>query len=237
VLVHGVAFGPETMSALARELASRARVLLVHRRGYGASAARTIVDVAGQVRDIIEMLDRHEIDRAVVAGVSGGATITIALAMAAPERIVAAIAHEPALGPRAPGVHGLLGVAAGALAQSADPAEAAASFARVLAGPTWGRLSAQQRERVTSRAEIIAREVPHFIAFAPSAADVRGLRAVRLVTSVGGLSPAQRHDAAAMLADHAQAEIAGVPGVAHLVQIDAPVEFARLVLRAAGSSR
>jgi pimeloyl-ACP methyl ester carboxylesterase len=234
VVLHGVAFGPETMRLVAREIAPRARALVVHRRGYGKSVDRATVDVAGQVDDIVAVLDRHDIERAVVVGVSGGATITVAFAMAAPERVIAAVTHEPALGPLAPGVHGLLGVAAGALSQATHREDGAQEFARVLTGPTWRRLGADDRARVRDRAEVIAAEVPHFVAFAPTVSDLRALRKTQLITSVGSLSPAQRHDAAAILALHAGAEVASIPRVAHLVQLDAPADFARVVLRSAG---
>ncbi len=236
VLVHGVAFGPETMLPVARAVATRGRAVVVHRRGYGRSSALSAVDVAGQVDDVIEILDRYEIERAIVAGVSGGATTAIAAAIAAPQRIIAAIAHEPALGPLAPGVNGLLGVVAGALLQARSPELGTESVARLLAGPTWGRLAPTQRARVRDAAVATAFEVPCFAAFAPSVTDLAGLRALRLVTSVGALSSAQRHDAASVLANHAAAEIAVIPGAGHLVQIDAPHDFGRLIERVRGGS-
>ena len=84
LLVHGVAFGPASFAGTAEALLGHARVIVVHRRGYGRTAAR-----AGGGRpeddaaDILDLLDRLEIERASAVGVGDGATILTAFAMAA----------------------------------------------------------------------------------------------------------------------------------------------------------
>jgi pimeloyl-ACP methyl ester carboxylesterase len=172
----------------------------------------------------------------VLAGVSGGATVALATAIAHPGRVRALLAHEPALGPLAPGVHGLLSAAAGALAQAADPATGAETMGRILAGPSWERQPPGVRRAVREAGPVVAAEVPGFIAFRPTPADLAGLRALPVLTSVGARSRAQRTAAAAVLAASAGARVEVIPDCAHLVQLEAPVVFARMVARLAAEA-
>jgi pimeloyl-ACP methyl ester carboxylesterase len=237
VLLHGVCFGPETMAAAGARLSRRCRVLIPHRRGYGQSACLPpATSVDEQVADLLGVLDRAEIAQAVLAGVSGGATISLAAAIAHPGRVRALLVHEPALGPLAPGVHGLLSTAAGAVAQADDPATGAETMGRILAGPGWERQPPGVRRAVREAGVVVAAEVPGFIAWHPSPGDLAGLRGHSLLTSVGARSRAQRTAAAEVLARLAGARVQVIPDCAHLAQIDAPVAFARVVARLAGEA-
>lgn len=232
VLVHGVCFGPETFARPAAALARRVRVITPHRRGYGESAhlppGGTVDD---HVHDLVTALARMGVSRAVFAGVSGGATITLATALARPGLVAAAVIHEPALGPLAPGVHGILSTGAGMVAQAADAGDGAEAMASVLAGGTWADLGFAERSRIRDLGCVVRHEVPGFLAFAPSVADLRRLRDIPVVSSVGGLSRAQRMAAAQILAEHAGARLEVVRGAGHLLQLDAPAVLARCILR------
>lgn len=233
VLLHGACFGPETMSEAARRLSRHRRVLLVHRRGYGASASLVPgARIGSHVEDVIDVLDREGCAAATVVGVSGGATIAVAVAVAHPDRVPAIVAHEPALGALAPGVNGVLSAGLGAINQATDPADGAEAMGVLLAGPdTWRRLPAAVRAGVRDRGEVVAREVPAFVGFSPTVDDLRGLRAVRVVSSVGAWSRPQRMEAARVLAAHSGGAVAVVPRCGHLVQIDAPAALAAAVAR------
>jgi pimeloyl-ACP methyl ester carboxylesterase len=76
---------------------------------------------------------------------------------------------------------------------------------------------------------VMRAEVPAFLAFAPSAADLARLVEVPLVASLGSLSPEPRRQAAAVLADRAGARVEVLEGVRHLPQLEAPAAFEKLI--------
>jgi 3-oxoadipate enol-lactonase len=97
VLVHG-AMTRDLLTPLASELVKSHGYRVIHygRRGHGGRGLPgEAADVAGQVPDVIAILDALGIDRAHVAGHSFGAYITLDLALRAPERVRSAVLLEP----------------------------------------------------------------------------------------------------------------------------------------------
>lgn len=222
LLVHGVGFGPDSLAPLARELrAGGARVVVMERRGYGSRAALAPpAGVDAHVRDVVAAMDDAGLARAVVAGMSGGATVALAMAISRPDRLVRAVAHEPAVGALVPELGGLV---RGALA-----AGGGAGLARALAGPqTWAALDPATRTAVRARAALIERDAPAFLAFDPRLAAHVG---DRLVCTVGARSEPLRHRVAAALSSSTGAPVLTVPGCGHLPQFDAPAAFADTIL-------
>lgn len=225
VLVHGVGFGPGSLVPLARELlAGGVRVLVAERRGYGSRAGLPpAATVEESVDDVVAMLDAAGVERATVAGMSGGATVALAMAIRRPDRLVRAVAHEPAVGALVPELGALV---RGALADGGG------ALARALAGAgTWTTLPHEVRDAVLALAPLIERDAPAFLAFDPALDDTVG---ERLVCTVGDRSPELRHRVAAALAARTGAPVLTIPGCAHLPQFDAPVAFADTI-RALGA--
>ena len=217
-LIHGVGFGPATFAPVARELRRAGPVLVIERRGYGTRARLAPAPrVEDHVADLVAALDAAGVGRAVVAGCSGGATVALAAALLVPERVVAAVAHEPAVGSLAPG---LLDVVAGALQRGGG-----LELVRTLAGPgTWARLSPEEIAALEARAEVIEADARAFMAWEPPltlAAD-----AARILCTVGDRSDALRRGVARRLERRARACVVVVPTCGHLAQLDAPQEFA-----------
>jgi pimeloyl-ACP methyl ester carboxylesterase len=175
------------------------------------------------VADVVAAMDAVGYERATVAGMSGGATVALAMAISRPDRLVRAVAHEPAVGALVPELGGLV---RGALA-----ADGGAGLARALAGPeTWAALTAAERDAVLARAGLIERDAPAVLAFDPGLGPEVG---PRLVCTVGDRSAPLRHEVAAALAHVTGARVVPVPGCGHLPQYDAPDVFARTILAAA----
>lgn len=240
VLVHGVGIGAWAFSEVATALAADHRVLVPHRRGYGpddggpvelpASAA-----VAEQVDDLLALAGSRGVTEATWVGVSGGATLVLALAMVAPWAVRAAVVHEPVFGPLAPDLHAALNAAAVRLAASAaGPAGVLDFMAGLVGEEALAALPAPARAAVEQRWEVIRAEVPAFIAFAPVAADLAALTEIALVASVGSLSPEPRKQAAAVLARRAGATVEVLDGARHLPHLEAAEAFEK-VIRAAGA--
>jgi pimeloyl-ACP methyl ester carboxylesterase len=147
----------------------------------------------------------------VVVGVSGGATLGLALAArGVPMR--AAVLHEPAAGSLAPGLltHVADGLRTGGVA----------GFGRALYGPSW------TPEHAPADPDAVTRDFAMFSAFEPSPIDE-----VPVLLTVGELSPPARHHSVAALSEFLGCPTAVVPGGHHAVHLDAPAEFARIITR------
>ncbi len=200
VLVHGVATGAASWS--------RVSALL---EGFDVRVVER--PCSGDLETELAAL-RPVAEGALVVGVSGGATLGLALA-ASGVRLAGAILHEPAVGSLAPG---LLAPMAAAFAEGGVP-----GFGAALYGPSWSPEMAPDPAAV-------ARELPMFRAFEPAAASA-GQGPV-LVT-VGGESSPARHAAAAALHDKLGYPIETLPGCQHFVQWDNAPAFAALIRRVA----
>jgi len=161
---------------------------------------------------------------AFVVGMSGGATLGLALA-ASPVRFAGALLHEPAVGSLAPG---LLAPFAQAF-ESGGPS----AFGAALYGPLWSSHMTGTGSAVAGcdsfgggAVTSLARELAMFRAFEPGE-PAPGQGPVTI--SVGELSPRVRHESVAALASRFGYSRLTVPGARHFVTHEAPHEFAALV--------
>ena len=183
-----------------------------------------LAEQADAVADTIQALVGP---RATVVGVSGGATLGLALGITHPEVVEALVLHEPLLGRHAPGLHRRFAEVAAAAAT--DDVAALAAVRAVLGERTWQRLAEADRQRIAAGAPWARLEIPLFAAFDPSEAELHGLRDTPLLTTVGGESPPERHDAALVLATLAGADVVTLPGAGNAAQLDAPRAFAAAI--------
>jgi pimeloyl-ACP methyl ester carboxylesterase len=101
VLLHGVLMDARLNRSIARGLASRGnRVVLLDLLGHGESAKPE--DPAAYRMDlycdeVIALLDHLDVDRAVLAGVSLGANVSLLVASRWPERVQALVIEAPVL--------------------------------------------------------------------------------------------------------------------------------------------
>jgi pimeloyl-ACP methyl ester carboxylesterase len=241
VLVHGVGIGAWAFAEVAAALAADHRVLVPHRRGYRPDRFEVEVPrwaaVEDQVDDLLRVLVSRRIAEATFVGVSGGATLVLALAMAAPGVVSTAVVHEPVIGPLAPELHTVLKAAAARLSSSGVGVDGVLEFMAGLVGvERMAALPAAGRHAVRRVSKVVRAEVPAFIAFAPTAADLARLVDVPLVASLGSLSPEPRRQAAAVLSRRAGARVAVLDGVRHLPQLEAPAAFEKVIREAIGAA-
>ena len=231
LLVHGVAFGPSAFARTAQALRPHVRVIVVHRRGYGRSPGRPAgARPEDHAADILALLDRLEIERVSGLGVSCGATILAAFAIAHPERCAAIVLHEPALGPLAPGVHALCARLARSVSAAPSPAVGADLVASTLAGPeTWGALGTGGRAEARRAAPVIRQEMSLHARFAPTAAEISAMGGAPLIAAVGARSGAERREAAGVLVRLAGAITVLVPGSGNVPHLENPLALAALV--------
>ncbi|NKY39065.1 alpha/beta fold hydrolase [Cellulomonas septica] len=198
------------------------RVVLVHGAGTTAHVwdrvRPLLLDVADVVTperpstgDLPRELDAlGDVEGAVVVGVSGGATLGLALA-ASDVPLAGAVLHEPAVGSLVPGLldHVLAGWAAGGVA----------GFGTALYGPTWDASMAADDP------DAVGRDLAMFRRFQPSpVAPAQG----PVVVTVGADSPPARHAAADALRPYG-VEVRVLRGCGHFVHHDAPAVLAAAV--------
>jgi pimeloyl-ACP methyl ester carboxylesterase len=237
VLVHGVGIGAWAFAEVAAALAADHRVLVPHRRGYRPDGCQVEVPrwaaVDEQVDDLLRVLVSRGIGEATFVGVSGGATLVLALAMAAPGMVRTAVVHEPVIGPLAPELHTVLKAAAARLSSSGVGVDGVLEFITGLVGEErMAGLPAAGRHAIRRASAVVRAEVPAFIAFAPTAANLARLVDVPLVASLGSRSPEPRRLAAAVLAERAGARVEVLDGVRHLPQLEAPAAFEKVIREA-----
>jgi len=148
---------------------------------------------------------------AIVAGVSGGATLGLALA-ARGAGLAGAVLHEPAVGSLLPG---LLDPMAAAYLDGGVPA-----FAAALYGPAWTPAEAPADPGA------VGRDLAMFRAFEPAApAADEG----PVLLTVGELSPPVRHESVRRLAAAFALPVAILPGAGHAVHLENPAALANRI--------
>jgi pimeloyl-ACP methyl ester carboxylesterase len=198
-------------------------VIVAERRGYGRRARLAPpASVEEHVEDVFAELDARGIERAVLAGMSGGATVALAAALQRPERVVRAVAHEPAVGSVSPE---LLEVIRAGLASGGR------GLIRALAGErTWSTLPPALVTSLDASAALIEADASAFVHFEPAIPPAAERPRVPLVCTIGERSSEVRFDVARRLAERTGAPVHVVLGCGHLPQFDAPEAFADLIL-------
>jgi pimeloyl-ACP methyl ester carboxylesterase len=197
VLVHGAATTSRVWEGVVAELAGL-RVLVPERPSTGDLGAE------------LAALEPH-CSGALVAGVSGGATLGLAL-LAAGVPMAGAVLHEPAAGSLAPG---LLDAVAAAYEQGGVD-----GFATTLYGSAWSP------ELGPEDADAVRRDLTMFRAFEPG--QFPAAHPPALLT-VGELSPPERHASVRALAEFLGVEVEVLPGCRHAVHLEQPALLAALI--------
>lgn len=146
-----------------------------------------------------------------VVGMSGGATLGLALA-ASGVPMAGALLHEPAAGNLAPE---LLSPAAAAFARGGT-----AAFGATLYGDSWRPAMAGPVDD-----DVTARELAMFRAFEPGPS----LSEAPVLVTYGALSPPARHDAAYALRNVHAYPVRELPDTGHFIAVDAPGALVRAV--------
>lgn len=202
LLIHGAATTAEIWSGVRALLPPDVEVL-APQRAY-----------SGDLRTELDAL-ADPAEGAVVLGVSGGATLGLAL-VAAGVPVAGAVLHEPAVGSLVPGL----------LAQVAEgyAAHGVAGFGAALYGAGWNPAMAP------ADPDAVRRDFAMFRAFEPAPLPAP---AANVLTTVGALSPPARRTAARALRDRLGLPYRVLDGCAHAAHLECPQTLAALVREAA----
>ncbi|MEO7230288.1 MAG: alpha/beta fold hydrolase, partial [Candidatus Limnocylindrales bacterium] len=235
VLLHATLSTSGQLLGLASRLAQRARVLLVDRRGSGESpmAHPAPVSVERHATDVIELLQRLGVERALLVGHSFGGVVALRATVLAPERITGFLVWEPPYLVMAdPPVRARMAAMAieveRAFAEDGPTATARLFLEAVAGDGAWKRLRPRQRHA-------IGREGPGVLAdvsMRSLTADGLDSIACPAVVATGGSSePFYRPIADALAARIGpSARRVDLPGLSHLAPIVNPDVIAGLVL-------
>jgi pimeloyl-ACP methyl ester carboxylesterase len=212
ILIHGAATTAAVWNPV-REALSRARPdirVAAPQRAYSGDLDTELATLAETAAG------------AVVIGVSGGATLGLAL-MASGVPLAGAVLHEPAVGSLVPGL--LAHVAAGYEVHGVP------GFGAALYGPAWDVSMAP------ADPEAVGRDFAMFRAFEPVAPPTvpDPDHPERTSTTVGELSPPARHEAARALCAFAGLPFQVLEGCGHAVHLEQPQLFAAVIERAVGA--
>lgn len=95
VLLHGLGSSPDDVAPLARKLWPERRCFLPKLAGHAGRPLPEKTGIVPSAADILEQMDKERIERAVVAGYSLGAYISLYLARHHPDRVSAAVPIAP----------------------------------------------------------------------------------------------------------------------------------------------
>lgn len=210
VLIHGAATTAAIWQGVSRELAALDPDLpvIAPQRAYSGDLATEVDALAALCTD------------AIVLGVSGGATLGLAL-LASGVPLAGAILHEPAVGSLVPN---LLAPMVAAYASGG-----VAAFGAALYGPAWTARMAPDDP------DAVRRDLAMFRAFEPGAVTATTATAVPTVmTTVGSLSPPPRHEAARALRSHCGLPYRVIEGCGHAAHLERPEALAVLAGSLAG---
>ena len=105
VLLHGFLLDRTMWSPAVASLSGRYRCITVDTRGHGLSSATTEFTCWDTARDVVAVLDRLDIERATVAGLSQGGWTALRTVLSYPERVnglvlvsTSVLPFDPALG-------------------------------------------------------------------------------------------------------------------------------------------
>lgn len=229
LLVHGVGLDGELFDAVAGRLEGTGRVApaVVRRRGYDGRSPTA--DLGRHLDDLAELLDGRPPRSVVVAGVSGGATLALGLALRGHPALAAVVAHEPLLGPAAAAQHERITASMARLAAEPGPGGVEGFLRRLVTDATWDSLPPAARVRAVAAGDAVRTEAPGFGAFAVES-SLLARPAAPVTWTVGRHSPPWRHEAAAVAAG------AGVAVVrldaVHTPQVEDPDGFAGAITAA-----
>ncbi|KFD23747.1 esterase [Yokenella regensburgei] len=94
LLVHGLFGSLDNLGILARDLISTHDVLQVDMRNHGLSPRSAEMNYPAMAQDLLDTLDHHQVEKAIVIGHSMGGKAVMALTALAPERVEKLVAID-----------------------------------------------------------------------------------------------------------------------------------------------
>ena len=244
VLLHAFPLDARMWNSARARLEDRTRVITPDQRGLGespldGSSARPLAggaNAAGEpsleliAADVLELMDRLELPRAVVGGCSMGGYVAMAMLRAAPERVAGLLLVDTKASADGPEQQSKRR----AVADRADSSGTSGWLASDMVPNLLGSTTQQQRPEVVEQVRGLIEEQPaQGVAWAQRAMAARpdsteGLRgfqgpALVVVGAEDGITPPREAEGMAELLP--EGELVTLPGVGHLPALEDPDAF------------
>ena len=229
VFLHAFPFDRRFFADAAQRLSARARTVVPDLRGFGASdlgGAFALTDLAD---DVAAVLDQLGIERAVVAGISMGGYVALAFADRHPQRLLGLVLCDTKAGPDTAEARSARGEAIALVRSEGVAAYVDKQLPRLLAASAPAALQAHVRALAAQRPDAVVAGLEALRDRPDRRPELARIRCPTLVV-VGAedvLTPPA--EAAAMTTAITNAVLIELPGVGHLANLEAPLEFAQAV--------
>jgi pimeloyl-ACP methyl ester carboxylesterase len=237
LLIHPAGACASTWGTLPAELAGSVRVIAYDRRGYSRSPAETVRSAATHTLDAIAVLETLEAAPAVAVGTSAGATIALDLAVRRPDLVRAVIVHEsPWRALRHPSASGLATLAKMEwMARRGRDEDAAELLLRSVyaysdGGTAWDAFPEDWRRTARENGKAVVADLRSTLRSYPRARDLANITSP-VVCTYGSRSHSYMRSITHSLAKAIpMARTREIDGTAHAVPLDAPRQFAQVIL-------
>jgi pimeloyl-ACP methyl ester carboxylesterase len=230
VLLHPFPFSREIWAGLAEALAARHRVIAVDGRGFGETPlGGTGYAIADLADDLAALLDRLDIPRAAVLGMSMGGYVALAFALRHPARAGALILADTRAAADEPAMRSARNGAIARIRETGSGPYLDGSMARLLAPDAPPARVAFLRARAEARAESLIAGIEALRDRPDRTAELGAIHCPTLVIRGDGDQVTPADDMLQMAAAIAGASFVAIPGAGHLSHVDAPVAFEQAV--------
>ena len=233
LILHSTLSSGWQLKGLARVASQWAAVILLDRRGSGASrlSEPRPVELTEQIADAVALLDAAGVDRATVFGHSYGAVVALGLAAAHPERVDAVVVYEPPLmsliPPARRGAHANLAARIVAAHAAGGNAAATEAFLEAIgARETLTKASFSTRAALLDAGDGVLADVGRMD---EALVDLARIRCPVVLVTGDASEPFYVPIADAAAAAISQARRVRLPGMTHDAPITRPGAFAELI--------
>jgi pimeloyl-ACP methyl ester carboxylesterase len=237
LLIHPAGASASTWGSLPAELTGSGRVIAYDRRGYGRSPGETVRSASAHTLDAIAVLETLVAAPAVAVGTSAGATIALDLAVRRPDLVHAVIVHEsPWRAMRHPTASALATLAKMEwLARRGRDAEAAEVLLRSVyaysdGGTAWDAFPEDWRRTARENGKAVIADLRSTLRSYPRARDLANITSPVVCTYGSRSRGYMRSVTEALARAIPRARVREIEGAAHAVPLDAPREFAHVIL-------
>ena len=243
LLIHPSGATASTWGPVVDVLAQHGRVIVYDRRGYARTGGEPVASIADHAADAVALLEKLCDQAAVVGGVSVGATIAVDVARLRPDLVRAVVAHESPwhITRQPPTLSELRALSKMSwLSKRHRYPEAAAAFLEFAysyrdGGSAWDRFPDEWRQVVKDNARASLSDIRIAIGDYPTAEQLAGVRRPVLCTCGSRSAKKMVRVTHKLARTIPTATFRQIEGAGHAAPVDAPSNFAGVVLEARDS--
>ena len=225
VLLHPFPFSRSIWAGIAEALAARRRVITVDGRGFGESPAAGPFAIADLADDLAALLDRLDVARATVLGMSMGGYAALAFAARHRDRLSGLVLADTRAAADSADVRAGRGAALATLASAGPDAYLAGSLPRLLSPNAPPARVAHLRARAETRAASLRAGIEALRDRPDRTAELGAIACPTLVLCGAEDQVTPAAEMKQIAAAIAGARFVPLPGAGHIAHVEAPGAF------------